>query len=296
MPISSLTNLDSPKAGVTSHQDVVDPSGVVTRYEIVNVYVLQPTVGNLPTIKDVTILSPKASSYVLYSSLSHRICYTFHQSVSHDRKRVQSRRDAEVVRVKKKLLREYLRKGGGEIKGEGEIKKMEGKESRGNKGTTRGKRANSEPTINLRRRPKTRNLTTRKSRTVSCSDNFEETYWSSVLQQEVSSMSGSGSVGHVGGMVLTSSDSDSTCSTEIDGEGEGGGTPERLEVGMGSIFRREDSGSHEDRWNVSTPRAEIVEKGGWREVMGSTAVPWDRGEKELPTMEEAAVLFGFRKN
>ena len=100
--------------------------------------------------------SPQASSYVLYSSLSHRICYTFHESVSLDRKRVQSRRDAEVVRVKKKLLREYLRKGGGEIKGEGEIKKMEGKESRGNKGTTRGKRANSEPTINLRRRPKTR--------------------------------------------------------------------------------------------------------------------------------------------
>ena len=117
-------------------------------------------------------------------------------------------------------------------------------------------------------------------------------------------MSGSGSVGYVGGMVLTSSDSDSTCSTEIDGEGEGGGTPVWLEVGMGSIFRREEiQDSHEDIkgvqtqwWNVSTPRAEIVEKGGWREVMGSTAVPWDRGEKELPTMEEAAVLFGFRKN
>jgi hypothetical protein len=59
MPVAGLTSLGSPKAGVMAHQDVVDPTGVVTRYEIVDVYVLQPAVGSLPTIKDVTILSPK---------------------------------------------------------------------------------------------------------------------------------------------------------------------------------------------------------------------------------------------
>ena len=126
------------------------------------------------------------------------------------------------------------------------------------------------------------------------SEHVKDSYWSDMLRQEISASSGGS-----GGMVLTSSDSDSSCSTEIDVEREA----ERAEEERSFIVRRRDlaiaaapTPESSPWWNVSTPRAEIVDKGGWREVMGSMAVPWDRGEKELPTLEEAAVLFGFRKN
>mmetsp|Transcript_13971 Transcript_13971/g.28623 ORF Transcript_13971/g.28623 Transcript_13971/m.28623 type:complete len:451 (+) Transcript_13971:136-1488(+) len=299
MPVSELTALGSPKAGSTSssasHQDVVAPTGTVTRYEIVDVYVLQPAIGPNPTIKDVTILSPKSPSRVLSSCLGKRICYTFHQSVANDRKRVQSRRDAEVVRVKKKLLREYL--GSGVESEAGREVKREAKEPPIRK--SRPKRVTAD--VAAARRPKTRNLTSNKRpRTVSgemhaaaAVARVESTgFWGKVLKAEVGKGNGVGS----GVMLASSSDSDSSCSTTelevdreadaIDFDGEGGAFV------LGSSNNTSTGPNDSTWWSVLTPRAEIVTKGGWREVMGR----WDMGERELPTLEEAAVLFGFRKS
>lgn len=83
---------------------------LVTRREVVNVYILKPAnEASLPSIKDVTILSKvQQSERVLQSYDNCDIEYTFSKMVIDNRKKVQSRRDAEVVRVKKHYLRRYL--------------------------------------------------------------------------------------------------------------------------------------------------------------------------------------------
>ncbi|GMH80629.1 hypothetical protein TrST_g639 [Triparma strigata] len=96
------------RAPTSSHTDSLDSSGLITRSEVVSIYVLSPPAGGPPTIKDVTILMPKNKERVLREEKGRRIEYFFHKTVQGDRKKVQSRRDAEVVRVKKSLLRSYL--------------------------------------------------------------------------------------------------------------------------------------------------------------------------------------------
>ena len=73
----------------TSHTDAKAADGTVTRSEVVNVYVLSPSSGGLPTIKDVTILSPKQSHKVLCTDKRRKISYYFHKSVVNDRKKVR---------------------------------------------------------------------------------------------------------------------------------------------------------------------------------------------------------------
>mmetsp|Transcript_8176 Transcript_8176/g.10503 ORF Transcript_8176/g.10503 Transcript_8176/m.10503 type:complete len:403 (-) Transcript_8176:210-1418(-) len=86
-----------------------DENEVVTRHEIVDVHILRPFDGSIPAIKDMTILSKvQQSDRVLRSYLGCNISYSFSKKVAGNRKKVQSRRDAEVVRVKKFILRKYL--------------------------------------------------------------------------------------------------------------------------------------------------------------------------------------------
>jgi len=87
----------------------VDENGIMTREEFVNVYILAPPFSE-PRINDVTILTPKPQlqDRILAAYHQQKISYSFNESVRYDRKKVQSRRDAEVVRVKKFLLRSYL--------------------------------------------------------------------------------------------------------------------------------------------------------------------------------------------
>lgn len=87
----------------------VDENGIMTRDEFVNVYILAPPFSE-PRINDVTILTPKPQlqDRILAAYHQQKISYSFSESVRYDRKKVQSRRDAEVVRVKKFLLRSYL--------------------------------------------------------------------------------------------------------------------------------------------------------------------------------------------
>ncbi|GMI18451.1 hypothetical protein TrLO_g12349 [Triparma laevis f. longispina] len=96
------------KTRPTPHTDHHSPTGQITRTEIINIYILSPPTSQIPTIKDVTILSPKTGAKILRSEMGREIEYFFHKAVVGDRKKVQSRRDAEVVRVKKSLLRSYL--------------------------------------------------------------------------------------------------------------------------------------------------------------------------------------------
>ena len=110
-PSSPPNVLHYTKVASSSHSDVEAPDGTITRSEVVNVYILSPSNSanvNLPTIKDVSILAPKQNHSVLCTDKRRKISYYFHKSVMNDRKKVQSRRDAEVVRVKKHLLRQYL--------------------------------------------------------------------------------------------------------------------------------------------------------------------------------------------
>ena len=53
------------RAPTSSHTDSLDSSGLITRSEVVSIYVLSPPAGGPPTIKDVTILMPKNKERVL---------------------------------------------------------------------------------------------------------------------------------------------------------------------------------------------------------------------------------------
>jgi hypothetical protein len=82
---------------------------LITRREVVDVHILQPYDSGLPAIKDVTILSKvQQSDRILKSFMGCKISYSFSKKVIGNRKKVQSRRDAEVVRIKKFYLRKYL--------------------------------------------------------------------------------------------------------------------------------------------------------------------------------------------
>lgn len=82
---------------------------------VVNVYILKPKTdpkqrNPLPTIKDVTILDPgkRENSVTLRSFKNIVFEYTFQKIYADNRKRIQSRRDAEIVRIKKAMLKIYL--------------------------------------------------------------------------------------------------------------------------------------------------------------------------------------------
>jgi hypothetical protein len=111
-------------------EDVNESSGLVTRSESVDVHILRPIAGGSPAIEDVSVLSSVPSSRVLRTYHNCMMIYNFPFSISNDRRKVsnvekdfclsgerhlniilqiQSRRDAEVVRIKKHFLREYLK-------------------------------------------------------------------------------------------------------------------------------------------------------------------------------------------
>lgn len=88
--------------------EVDDATGIVTRTESVDVHILRPITGGTPTVEDVTILSNVPTSRIIRSYRNIMMAYTFSQTMTKDRKKVQSRRDGEVVRIKKHFLRVYL--------------------------------------------------------------------------------------------------------------------------------------------------------------------------------------------
>lgn len=81
------------------------------RREEVDVHVLRPEEGDadaLPTIRDMTIKSNTPADRILATFPKILIHYTVPKEIEHDRKKIQTRRDGEVLRVKKHYLKLYL--------------------------------------------------------------------------------------------------------------------------------------------------------------------------------------------
>jgi len=90
------------------------PAGGYRRHEEVDVHVLRPegATGDLssdplPSLRDLTIKSSIPKERIL-ATFKCPISYTIPYDIEHDRKKVQSRRDGEVLRVKKHYLKLYL--------------------------------------------------------------------------------------------------------------------------------------------------------------------------------------------
>jgi len=104
--INSMNNGNTVRYGVFHDEEGGE---LINRCEVVDVHILQPFDNSLPAIKDVTILSKvQQSNRILISYLSCKISYSFSKKMIGNRKKIQSRRDAEVVRIKKFYLRTYL--------------------------------------------------------------------------------------------------------------------------------------------------------------------------------------------
>uniref|UniRef100_A0A7S2KCG9 Homeobox domain-containing protein n=2 Tax=Leptocylindrus danicus TaxID=163516 RepID=A0A7S2KCG9_9STRA len=115
---SNQEEFDLSAMSVSCKDELHENGLLITRREVVDVHILKPTASGatLPSIKDVTILSKvQQSERVLQSYVNCDIEYTFAKKVIGNRKKVQSRRDAEVVRVKKHYLRQYLSTIGNEV-------------------------------------------------------------------------------------------------------------------------------------------------------------------------------------
>ena len=90
-----------------SVRDIFDDAGKVVRQEIVDVYVQRSS--HPPTVRQVTIVQPRGGDAKIKAAyFARRITFTFPATDRECRKVTQSRRDAEVVRVKKHFLRKYL--------------------------------------------------------------------------------------------------------------------------------------------------------------------------------------------
>ena len=110
----SSTNSTGPMTKSSSIKSVARTSSGYRRHEEVDVHVLRPEGTSdmngdesLPTLRDLTIKSSVPKDRVL-ATFKCPISYTIPYEIEHDRKRVQSRRDGEVLRVKKHYLKLYL--------------------------------------------------------------------------------------------------------------------------------------------------------------------------------------------
>jgi len=93
------------------------PSGSTLRREVVDVHILHPDGGGdaddrgkemLPTLRDVTIKSNVKKEMILATFPKCLLQYSVPEEIENDRKKVQTRRDGEVLRVKKHYLKLYL--------------------------------------------------------------------------------------------------------------------------------------------------------------------------------------------
>ena len=117
---SSLTNkkltIISPSKLAVAHQLAMASLALSNddgfqRHEEVNVHIFRPegsTSNALPTIRDLTIRSSVPEGRVILATFKCSISYTVPFEIKHDKKKIQSRRDGEVLKVKKHYLKLYL--------------------------------------------------------------------------------------------------------------------------------------------------------------------------------------------
>ncbi|CAB9510582.1 BEL1-like homeodomain protein [Seminavis robusta] len=101
-----LANFDS------NEEVAASEGGSVARTETVDVHILHPLNGVKPTIADVSILSTVPRERILCTYENVMLTYRFNVDCIQDRKKVQNRRDAEIVRLKRKYLKLFLDEGG----------------------------------------------------------------------------------------------------------------------------------------------------------------------------------------
>ena len=101
------------KDNSSASASAVPVSGGYRRYEEVDVLVLRPEPSSdsseepLPTLRDLTIKTSVPKERIL-ATFKCPISYTVPYEIEHDRRKVQSRRDGEVLRIKKHYLKLYL--------------------------------------------------------------------------------------------------------------------------------------------------------------------------------------------
>jgi hypothetical protein len=105
---SSISSDDESAVRTTKEPVVLQHS----KTEMVNVHILRPTDGSQPSLSDVSTLSNVPAERILRTyqncALTYRYSAELGSSVRVHSKKVQSRRDAEIVRLKKHYLSEYL--------------------------------------------------------------------------------------------------------------------------------------------------------------------------------------------
>mmetsp|Transcript_15062 Transcript_15062/g.22164 ORF Transcript_15062/g.22164 Transcript_15062/m.22164 type:complete len:384 (-) Transcript_15062:261-1412(-) len=89
------------------NDEIDNATGTITRRESVDIHVLSPLSGDVPTIEDVTILPHVQAARILKSYHNCVMTYSF-QKMSEERKKIQSYRDEEVARIKKHYLKLFF--------------------------------------------------------------------------------------------------------------------------------------------------------------------------------------------
>lgn len=105
------SRLASGDSSLSTTGSISSVSGGYRRHEEVDVHVLRPETDqseeSLPTLRDLTIKTSVPKERIL-ATFKCPISYTIPYEIENDRKKVQSRRDGEVLRVKKHYLKLYL--------------------------------------------------------------------------------------------------------------------------------------------------------------------------------------------
>ena len=70
--------------------EVDETTGTVTRTESVDIHILRPIAGGIPTIEDVTILSSVPTSRIIRSYRSSMMAYSFPETMTEERKKVSN--------------------------------------------------------------------------------------------------------------------------------------------------------------------------------------------------------------
>lgn len=104
---------DAASRSHSSSNDEVSQEGLVARTESVGVHILRPlSNGAQPAIADVSILTTVPAERIMCTYENCPLKYSFPLNSIEDRKKVQNRRDAEIVRLKQKFLKLYLEECG----------------------------------------------------------------------------------------------------------------------------------------------------------------------------------------
>jgi len=81
---------------------------LLTQTEYVNVHILRPLEGSVPSLDDVTILTNVPEDRVLHTFEDYRLTYQVPSDAVSNSQKIQYHRDAEMARLKKHCLDRFL--------------------------------------------------------------------------------------------------------------------------------------------------------------------------------------------